>query len=124
MAILREAVIVDAVRSPVGRRNGQLKDWHPVDLLAQTLSALIERFTAVTDDASDSNAFGAHVLAQIRDEAECPFYLQVTMYCRVSRIFEAFQKLEHAATRDYKSTQIVTDDDGERWAISQAQRLD
>lgn len=43
MAILREAVIVDAVRTPVGRRNGKLKDWHPVDLLAQTLAALIER---------------------------------------------------------------------------------
>ncbi len=39
----REAVIVDAVRTPVGRRNGQLKDWHPVDLLAQTLIALVER---------------------------------------------------------------------------------
>jgi acetyl-CoA acyltransferase len=39
----REAVIVEAVRSAVGRRNGRLKDWHPVDLLAQTLSALVER---------------------------------------------------------------------------------
>lgn len=38
------------------------------------LQALIERFTATTDDAADSNAFGAHVLNQIRDEAsnECP----------------------------------------------------
>jgi acetyl-CoA acyltransferase len=39
----REAVIVDAVRTAVGRRNGRLKDWHPVDLLAQTLSALVQR---------------------------------------------------------------------------------
>ena len=39
----REAVIVDAVRTPVGRRNGKLKDWHPVDLLAQTLMTLVER---------------------------------------------------------------------------------
>ncbi|GAA1339290.1 thiolase family protein [Arthrobacter roseus] len=39
----REAVIVDAVRTPVGRRGGQLRDWHPVDLLAQTLSTLVER---------------------------------------------------------------------------------
>lgn len=38
------------------------------------LSALIERFTADTDDEKDANAFGAHVLKQIRDEAanECP----------------------------------------------------
>ena len=37
------AVIVDAVRTPLGRRNGKLKDWHPVDLAAQTLQALVER---------------------------------------------------------------------------------
>jgi acetyl-CoA acetyltransferase family protein len=40
---MREAVIVDAVRTPLGKRNGQLKDWHPVDLLAHTLSALVQR---------------------------------------------------------------------------------
>ncbi len=39
----REAVIVEAVRTPVGRRGGQLKDWHPVDLFAHTLAALIQR---------------------------------------------------------------------------------
>ena len=39
----REAVIVEAVRTAVGRRGGQLKDWHPVDLLAQTLTALVQR---------------------------------------------------------------------------------
>jgi acetyl-CoA acetyltransferase family protein len=37
------AVIVDAVRTPLGRRNGKLKDWHPVDLAAHTLEALVER---------------------------------------------------------------------------------
>jgi acetyl-CoA acetyltransferase family protein len=36
-------VIVDAVRTPLGRRNGRLKDWHPVDLAAHTLRALVER---------------------------------------------------------------------------------
>src|SRR5919198_3119113 len=43
MATLREAVIVDAVRTPVGRRNGRLKDWHPVDLASEVLRALVER---------------------------------------------------------------------------------
>ncbi len=43
MATMREAVIVEAVRTPVGRRNGKLKDWHPVDLMAQVLSALVQR---------------------------------------------------------------------------------
>ncbi len=43
MATIREAVIIEAVRTPVGRRGGRLKDWHPVDLLAQTLTALVQR---------------------------------------------------------------------------------
>ena len=37
------AVIVDAVRTPQGRRNGALKDVHPVDLAALTLEALVQR---------------------------------------------------------------------------------
>jgi len=43
MSGMREAVIVDAVRTPVGRRDGGLKTWHPVDLLAHTLQALVQR---------------------------------------------------------------------------------
>lgn len=39
----RDAVIVEAIRTPIGRRNGQLKDWHPVDLLGHVLASLIER---------------------------------------------------------------------------------
>src|SRR5438046_6210626 len=41
----RKAVIVEAVRTSVGRSGGRLKDCHPVDLLAQTLSALVQRST-------------------------------------------------------------------------------
>jgi acetyl-CoA acyltransferase len=37
------AVIVDAVRTASGKRNGQLSGWHPVDLAAETLKALVER---------------------------------------------------------------------------------
>jgi len=40
---MTSAVIVDAVRTPVGRRNGSLSGWHPVDLAAQPLAALLER---------------------------------------------------------------------------------
>ena len=45
------------------------------------LQSLIERFTATTDDTTDSNAFGAHVLGQIRDEAvnECPICAEEPM---------------------------------------------
>jgi 3-oxoadipyl-CoA thiolase len=38
-----DAVIVDAVRTPIGRHGGALKDVRPDDLLATTLRALIER---------------------------------------------------------------------------------
>jgi len=39
----REVVIVEAVRTPVGRRNGGLSTMHSVDLLAAPLKAVIER---------------------------------------------------------------------------------
>jgi acetyl-CoA acyltransferase len=38
-----DAVIVDAVRTPGGKRGGKLKDWHPVDLLGEVLDALVNR---------------------------------------------------------------------------------
>jgi acetyl-CoA acyltransferase len=38
-----EAVIVEAVRSPIGKRNGTLSGIHPVDLLATVLQSLVER---------------------------------------------------------------------------------
>ncbi|HET9691741.1 MAG TPA: thiolase family protein [Acidimicrobiales bacterium] len=37
------AVIVDAVRTAGGKRNGKLSGWHPVDLAAETLKALVQR---------------------------------------------------------------------------------
>jgi acetyl-CoA acyltransferase len=43
MAEMKEPMIVDAVRTPVGKRGKALQDWHPADLLAYTLSALVER---------------------------------------------------------------------------------
>jgi acetyl-CoA acyltransferase len=39
----RDAVIVDAVRTPVGRRAGGLSGTHPVDLSAHVLDALVAR---------------------------------------------------------------------------------
>jgi acetyl-CoA acyltransferase len=50
---MRDAVIVDAVRTPVGRRNGAYVEVHPVDLSAHILNALVERTgidPAVVDD--------------------------------------------------------------------------
>jgi len=40
---MSSAVIVDVVRTPGGKRNGKLSGWHPVDLAAETLSALMAR---------------------------------------------------------------------------------
>jgi len=40
---MRDAVIVDAVRTPVGKRNGGLSGIHSADLSAHVLRALVER---------------------------------------------------------------------------------
>lgn len=37
------AVIVDAIRTPLGKRNGRLQNWHPVDLAAEVMSTLVNR---------------------------------------------------------------------------------
>jgi acetyl-CoA acetyltransferase family protein len=42
-AVMPNAVIVDALRTPLGRRNGKLKEQHPVDLAAQVLRTIVER---------------------------------------------------------------------------------
>jgi acetyl-CoA acetyltransferase family protein len=41
VAAAREAVIVDTCRTAFGKRGGALANWHPVDLLAYTLSHLV-----------------------------------------------------------------------------------
>ena len=40
---IREAVLVGAVRTPIGKRGGALAGWHPTDLLGHALQALVER---------------------------------------------------------------------------------
>jgi acetyl-CoA acyltransferase len=50
---MRDAVIVGAVRSPVGRRNGGLAPVHPVDLSAVVLRALAERAGIDPADVED-----------------------------------------------------------------------
>ena len=50
---MTDAVIVDAVRTPIGRRNGALAGIHPADLSAHVLEALVERTgidPAIIDD--------------------------------------------------------------------------
>jgi acetyl-CoA acyltransferase len=55
---MRDAVIVDAVRSPIGKRNGGLSTLHAVELSAQVLNALVARTgidPAVVDDVHWGN---------------------------------------------------------------------
>lgn len=51
------AYIVDAVRSPTGRRRGSLADVHGADLGAHVLRTLVER-NAIPDDEYDDVIFG------------------------------------------------------------------
>ncbi|MFC7447219.1 thiolase family protein [Rhodococcus daqingensis] len=63
---MRDAVIVDAVRTPVGRRKGALKDTHPVDLSATVLTALLDR-TGVDAAAVDDVVWGC--VGQVGEQA-------------------------------------------------------
>jgi acetyl-CoA C-acetyltransferase len=54
---MAEAYIVDAVRSPVGRRGGGLSQVHPADLGAHSLKALVER-TGIDPAAVEDVVFG------------------------------------------------------------------
>lgn len=49
----REAVIVEAVRTPTAKRNGKLKDWHPVDLLAEVLNETVARTKLEAEQVDD-----------------------------------------------------------------------
>ncbi len=40
---LTESFIVDAIRTPLGRRNGTLRGTHPVDLLSEVLRSIVKR---------------------------------------------------------------------------------
>ena len=39
----KEAVILDALRTPVGRKDGVLSRWRPDDLAGEVMSALVNR---------------------------------------------------------------------------------
>jgi acetyl-CoA C-acetyltransferase len=54
---MAEAYIIDAVRTPVGKRGGSLSQIHPADLGAHTLSALVER-TGIDPSAVDDVVMG------------------------------------------------------------------
>ncbi|MFF0281078.1 thiolase family protein [Rhodococcus aetherivorans] len=63
---MRDAVIVDAVRTPVGKRNGSLAGIHPADLSAHVLTALAAR-TGIDPAVVDDVVWGC--VGQIGDQA-------------------------------------------------------
>jgi acetyl-CoA C-acetyltransferase len=63
---MAEAYIVDALRTAGGRRDGALKDWHPADLGAAVLNALVER-TGVDPAAIDDVIVGC--VSQIGEQS-------------------------------------------------------
>jgi acetyl-CoA acyltransferase len=63
---MRDAVIVEAVRTPIGRRNGTLKQIHPVDLASEVLRELTQR-AGVAPELIDDVVFGC--VTQIGDQS-------------------------------------------------------
>lgn len=59
---MREAVIVDAIRTPFGRRNGAYREVHPVRLLADILTRLVAR-TGIAPNHLDDVIAGCVVQA-------------------------------------------------------------
>jgi acetyl-CoA acyltransferase len=54
---MREVVIVEAVRTPIGRRNGKLKDIHPVVLGSLVLKEVVRR-SGIAPEQVDDVVFG------------------------------------------------------------------
>lgn len=65
-------VIVDAVRTPSGRGKpgGALADVHPVDLLSQTIEALLQRSSALDPGAVDDVIVGC--VSQVGEQSATP----------------------------------------------------
>ncbi len=63
---MREAVIVEAIRTPIGKRNGALAGVHPVDLSAMVLTELVQR-TGLDPSVIDDVVWGC--VAQVGDQA-------------------------------------------------------
>src|SRR5690348_15272870 len=61
-----EAFIVEAVRTPIGKRNGSLAEVHPVDLSAHVLRALVDR-TGIDPSVVDDVVWGC--VNQVGDQS-------------------------------------------------------
>lgn len=83
---MSEVVIVEAVRTPIGRRNGWLRDIHPVTLGAWTVNELLVRGSATPQDidhvvigcVAQVDEQGLNIARNIVLEAEWPIELPAT----------------------------------------------
>lgn len=50
---LEEAYVVESIRTPIGKRNGSLRDVHPVDLLGDLTKAIIKKTSIDPSDVED-----------------------------------------------------------------------
>jgi acetyl-CoA acyltransferase len=63
---MRDAVIVEAIRTPIGRRAGALSEVHPVDLSAHVLNQILER-TRLAPEVVDDVLWGC--VTQLGDQS-------------------------------------------------------
>ena len=68
---MREAVVVDAVRTPVGKRNGGLADVHAADLSALVLAELVDR-TGIEPGIIDDVHLGLRYTGRRPVQQHCP----------------------------------------------------
>ncbi len=83
---MNDIVIIDAIRSPLGKRNGWLREQHPVKLGAHVVSALLER-SALEKSAIDHVIFGC--VSQVAEQ---------TMNVARNVVLDAELPIETAAT--------------------------
>lgn len=83
---MNDVVIVDAIRTPLGKRNGWLREQHPVKLGARVVAALLER-SALDKSAIDHLIFGCvsqvaeqtmNIARNVVLDAELPIELPAT----------------------------------------------
>jgi acetyl-CoA acyltransferase len=82
----REAVIVDTLRTPIGKRKGALAGWHPTDLLGFAMRGLLERVDvdpALVDDVvggcvTQSGEQGCNVTRNAWVAAGLPWHVPAT----------------------------------------------
>ena len=86
----RDPVIIDAVRTPVGRAGGTLSSVRPDDLLAHTIRELMRRTGIPVDRIED---IIARMQAQAEESGLAPEIAEAVFRCMIDSFIE-FEKDE------------------------------